>query len=118
MRQAKNFGILALVALALVVLPGGGATLNVLLAMLTLAFFAAIAVLGFRLYREHRLTLDALSARQRTVLYGAIALAFLTFTATRRLFGAGGAGFLAWFALLGLCAYGVFWVYTQARRYE
>ena len=113
-----NFGILALAALLFVVLPGGGATLTVALALLTLAFFAGIALLGYRLYRENRMTLDALTPRQRLVLYGSVALAFLTFTATNRLFDAGGAGFLGWFALLALCSYGVFWVYTQSQRYE
>ena len=113
-----NFGILALAALLFVVLPGGGATLTVALALLTLAFFAGIALLGYRLYRENRMTLDALTPRQRLVLYGSVALAFLTFTATDRLFDVGGAGFLGWFALLALCSYGVFWVYTQSQRYE
>lgn len=112
-----NFGILLLAALLFVVLPGGGQTLTVALTVLTLAFFAGIAFFAYRLYRENRTTLDALAPRQRLVLYGSIALAFLTFTATERLFDAGGAGFLGWFALLALCSYGVFWVYTQARRY-
>jgi hypothetical protein len=46
-----------------------------------------------------------------------VALALLTFTATNRLFDEGGIGVLAWLALLGLCSYGVFWVYSRYRRY-
>ncbi len=118
MKTARNFGILALVALGLVVLPGGGATLAVLLTLLTLGFFTAIALLGYRLYRQNRMTLDGLEPRQRLVLYGAVGLAFLTFTATRRLFAIGGLGFLAWFLLLAACSYGVFWVYMRSQRYE
>ena len=49
-------------ALGFSVLPGGNATLNVLLTLLGIVFFAAIALLGYRLYREHRFTLDVARA--------------------------------------------------------
>jgi hypothetical protein len=117
MQFAWKFGVVALIALLLVVLPGGGSALDVALTLLTIAFFAAIAMLGYRLYREHAFELDSLESRQRLVLYGSIGLALLTVTATNRLFDEGGIGVLAWLALLGLCSYGVFWVYTQYRRY-
>jgi drug/metabolite transporter (DMT)-like permease len=117
-RTALNFLIVALIALAIVVVPGGGPALATLLTVLTIAFFVAIALLGFRLYREHHFTLDSLEPRVRFVLYASIGLAFLTFTATRELFDEGGLGVIAWLALLGVCSYGVFWVYTRARRYE
>jgi O-antigen/teichoic acid export membrane protein len=117
MQFAWKFGVVALIALLLVVLPGGGSALDVALTLLTIAFFAAIAMLGYRLYREHRFELDSLEPRQRLVLYGSIGLALLTVTATNRLFDEGGLGVLVWLALLGLCSYGVFWVYTQYRRY-
>ena len=118
MRRALEFAVIPLVALALTVLPGGGAALDVALTLLTIAFFAAIALLAYRLYREHRFDIDSLESNQRLILYGSIGLAFLTFTATNRLFDAGGAGVLAWLALLGLCSYGVFWVWTRSRRYD
>ena len=117
MQFAWKFGVVALVALLLVILPGGGSALDVALTLLTIAFFAAIAMLGYRLYREHHFELDSLESRQRLVLYASIGLALLTVTATNRLFDEGGLGVLAWLALLGLCSYGVFWVYTQYRRY-
>src|SRR4051794_41720415 len=107
-RQAINFTILALVALGFTVLPGGNATLNVLLTLLGIVFFAAIALLGYRLYREHRFTLDALAERERLVLYGSVALAFLTFVASKRLFNvSGGVRGLLFLALLGPAADGV-----------
>jgi O-antigen/teichoic acid export membrane protein len=117
MQFAWKLGVVALIALVLVVLPGGGSALDVALTLLTIAFFAAIALLGYRLYREHRFELDSLEPRQRLVLYGSVGLALVTFTATNRLFDEGGIGVLAWLALLGLCSYGVFWVYTRYRRY-
>ncbi len=116
MRTALNFAIVALIALGFAVLPGGQPTLNVILALLSIAFFAAIAFLGYRLYREHRFTIEALSTRQRTVLYSSVGLAILTFVASARLFQ--GAGILVWLALLAIASYGVFWVFQSSRRYD
>ena len=117
-KTALQFGSLLLVALAITIIPGGGPALNGLLTVLILGFFVAIAFLGYRLYRENRFTLDAMEERTRLVLYGSVALAFLTFAATQQLFGAGAPGVFAWLALLGLCSYGVYWVYTRVRSYE
>ena len=47
------------------------------------------------------------------MLYGSLGLALLTFTATNRLFDTGGVGVLAWFALLALGSYGLYWVWTS-----
>ena len=116
MTFARNFAIVALIALGFAALPGGDSTLNVILALLTVAFFTAIALLGFRLYREHRFTLESLEPNQRAVLYGSIGLAVLTFAASGRLLE--GIGILVWLALVGLAAYGVFWVFQSSRRYD
>ena len=115
---AWKFGVVMLVALALEVLPGGGDALDVVLTLLTIAFFAAIAFLVYRLYRQYHFDLETLDTSLRLGLYGSLALAVLTFTATDRLFDAGGAGVLLWFALLAAASYGVFWVWTRYRRYE
>ena len=117
-KQARNFGLVALIALAFVLIPGGGPALDVAITILFIAFFVAIAFFGYRLYREHQFTLDSLEDRQRVVLYLSIGLVFLTFAATKRLFGEGGLGVLGWLALLALGSYGVFWVFVQSRRYE
>jgi uncharacterized protein involved in cysteine biosynthesis len=115
---AWKFGVIMLIALALTVLPGGGAALDVVLTLLTIAFFAAIAFLVYRLFRQYRLELDTLDSTLRLALYGSLGLAVLTFTATDRLFDVGGAGVLLWFALLAAASYGLFWVWTRYRRYE
>ena len=118
MQFAWKFGLIALVALGLVVLPGGGNALDVVLTLLTIAFFAAIALLVFRVYRQYRIELDSLDDMIRLALYGSLGLAVLTFTATDRLFDAGGAGVLVWFALLALASYGLFWAWMRYRRYQ
>ena len=118
MRMARNWAILALIALAIVVLPGGGPTLNIVMTLLSIAFFAAIALFGYRLWHDQRFTLDSLSDRQRFVLYASVGVALLNFTATSRLFSAGGLGLLVWLLLLGICSYGVMWVYISYRSYD
>ena len=118
MQFAWKFGVIALVALLLQVLPGGGNALDVVLTALTIAFFAAIALLVARMYRQYRLDIETLESSIRLALYGSLAIAVLTFTGTDRLFDAGGGGVLAWFALLALASYGLFWAWTHYRRYE
>jgi uncharacterized protein involved in cysteine biosynthesis len=117
MATLAKVAIIALLALALTVLPGGGSALDAVLTVLTIAFFAAIAAFGYVLFRRNRMEIETLESRQRLVLYSSIGVAFLTFTATNRLFDTGGVGVLAWLALLGICSYGVFWVWTQYREY-
>ena len=118
MQFAWKLGVVALVALVLVVLPGGGSAVDVALALLSLMFLAAIAFLGYRLYRQYQLDIDTLDANTRLVLYSSIGLAVLTVVATNRLFDVGGAGIIAWFALLALCSYGIYWVWLQYRSYS
>jgi drug/metabolite transporter (DMT)-like permease len=116
MKAARNFAIVALIALGFAELPGGRPTLNVILALLTIVFFTVIAVLAYRLFREHRFTLESLETVQRAVLYGSVGLAVLTFTASGRLLH--GVGIIVWLALIGLASYGVFWVFQRYRSYE
>jgi len=115
---AWKFGVITLVALLLEVLPGGGSALDVLLTALTIVFFASIALLVARLYRQYRLDIETLEPSVRLALYGSLAIAVLTFTGTDRLFNTGGAGVLLWFALLAVASYGLFWAWTRYRRYE
>jgi uncharacterized protein involved in cysteine biosynthesis len=117
MQFAWKFGVVMLVALVLVVLPGSGRALDVLLTLLSIAFLGAIAFLGYRLFRQYRFDIEALQPNARLALYGSIGLAVLTFVATDRLFDAGGVGVLAWFALLALCSYGLYWTWTRYRSY-
>ena len=114
---AGKFGIVALIALVLFLLPGGGSALDVMLTALSIAFFVAIAMLAARLYREHNFTIESLSDRQRQVLYGSIGLALLTFAATRRMFDEGGLGVIAWLAMLGICSYGIYWTWRSSQEY-
>jgi uncharacterized protein involved in cysteine biosynthesis len=116
-RTLRNVAIIAVVALLIALAPGGGTGLSVALWILTVAFFAAIAFMGYRMYREYRFTIDSLSALEKWVAYGSIGIAFVTFTATRRLFSIGGGGVLVWIALLGLASFGIYWVWRHQSQY-
>ena len=118
MQLAWKFGVVALVALVLVALPGGGNALDVLLTALTITFFGAIALLVARMYRQYRLDIETLDPNVRLALFGSLAIAVLTFTATDRLFDSGGGGVLLWFALLAVASYGLFFAWSRYRRYE
>ncbi|HVD56439.1 MAG TPA: hypothetical protein VNC17_06310 [Thermoleophilaceae bacterium] len=117
MQFAWKLGVVMLVALVIVVLPGGGNVLDVLLTLLSIIFLAAIAFLGYRLFRQYRFDIETLDPNVRLTMYGSIGLAILTFVATNRLFDAGGLGVLLWFALLALCSYGLYWTWTRYRSY-
>ena len=118
MQFAWKLGVVALVALLLELLPGGGRAVDVVLTALTIAFFAAIALLVARMYHQYRLDIDSLDSNVRLALFGSLAVAVLAFTGTERLFDAGGGGVLLWFALLALASYGLFFAWTRYRRYE
>ena len=115
MKLAGQFGAIALVALAITVLPGGGTAVEVVLTALTIAFLTAIAFGGYRLFNQFRFELESLDDRDRAVLYGSIALTIFAFAAASRMFETG-AGIIAWFALIGIAVYGLYWVWTRYRQ--
>jgi hypothetical protein len=113
----RNVALVALVALAVAVIPGGSATAELLLAILSLGFLAAIGFLGYRLYMEHRFTIWSMSDQHRAMLYGGVTVATATLIATDRLFGSG-LGTILWFALLGGSVFSVYHAWVESRRYR
>jgi hypothetical protein len=114
---ARNVAIIVVVALAVVVLPGGGNAANLLLGVISLAFLAAMAWFAARLYRENQFTLAALSTNHRALLYGAVAAAFAALTGTNRMLNTG-IGTVLWIAMLGGAAGAAYYVWTESRRYS
>jgi hypothetical protein len=116
-KTALYVGIIALIALAIVAVPGGGNAADLVMAVISLAFLAVIAWFGQRMYVENKFTLWSLSVRHRALLYGAIAVAFMALVATPRL-TATGAGVILWLALLAGAAFSAYYVWTESRRYR
>lgn len=115
MKLAGQIALIALVALAITVLPGGGTAVAVVVTALTLAFLAVIAFFGYRMFHQFRFEIESLEDRDRGVLYGSIALIVFSLGAASRMFDSGGGGVLAWFALMGIAVYGLYWAWTQYR---
>lgn len=116
MKTARNVAIIAMIALAVAVLPGGGTAAGTFGAAMFVILTVGLGVFAARLYMEHRVGLYGLGDRYRALLYGAVALAVLTIAAGPRLFGSG-PGTLAWIVLIGVACYALYLVVRQAREY-
>ena len=112
----RNISIVLVIALLVVLIPGGGTGASVAQQAIYLAFLACIWWFASMMYRQHRMALYSLGERRRAVLYIALAVAFLTLTGTTRLW-ATGAGTIAWCVLLAGAAYAVFAIIWSARQY-
>jgi hypothetical protein len=113
----RNVALVALVALAVAVIPGGSATAELLLAIMSLGFLAAIGFLGYRLYMEHKFTLWSMSDQHRALLYGGVTVATATLIASDRLWDSG-LGTIMWFSLLGGSIFAVYHAWVESRRYR
>jgi hypothetical protein len=115
-RNVRNIVIVLAVAAIVAIVPGGGSGASVVIQVISLAFLASIAWIASRLYREHRVAIYSLGNTRRAVVYGAVAVAILTFTASPRLLQTG-AGSVAFLLLLAGSAFAVFRVVRSAREY-
>jgi hypothetical protein len=115
-RTARNVAIIALLAVPVAFVPGGGEAADGILAALLLGFLAAIAALGFQLYRQNALTLSSLADSRLALLYGALGVIALMIAGRDELTDTG-VGTLAWIVLLVASAGAIFWVWRQAQTY-
>jgi hypothetical protein len=115
-KTARNVAIVALIALAVYALPGGGRAANTFEAVLLVAFGVGVGYLALRAYREHRIALHGLGDRYRALLYGALAVGVFVVMSRARMWGTG-LGELIWFVLIGLVAYALITVYRYWRSY-
>jgi hypothetical protein len=116
LRVARNVAIIALIAAAVEFLPGGGRAAEAFAAALWVVFAGGLAYFAYRLYRERRVDLYTLGTRHRTMLYGAIAVAFATAAAQPRMWQTA-LGEFVWFVLIGACVYTLIAVYRYSRTY-
>ena len=113
---ARGFGIVALIALVVVVL-----SLEPVLAaiggLLRIAFFLAVAFFLFLLWRERRGDLEAWSEWNRKLFYAAIVLAVVDIGLAIGLGFPSGVGAFAFIVVLAGCAYVVVRVWRLEHRY-
>ena len=117
MQTARNIAIIAALALGVAVLPAGGTVADVFLELLLMGFLAAIGLFAYRLYMENQLTLSTLSDARRAILYGAFGVIALMLAGMDELTGTS-AGVLVWVGLIGLSAFAIVRVWTDAQRYS
>ena len=112
---ARGAGIVAVIAAIVVVL-----SLEPVVAtvggILQIAFFLAIALFLFMVWRERRGDLEAWSDLSRRTFYGAIVLAVAAIGALIGL-GPTGADAIAFFAVIACCAWAIWRVWRREHRY-
>jgi uncharacterized membrane protein len=114
--NVRNVLIIVAIATIVYAVPSGNSAVNFIVTVVSLAFLAAMAWIANRLYREHRIELYSLGTRRRTILYVALGVATLTFSATDR-FWLTGFGTIVWLMLLAGCAYAMYAVYRSMQEY-
>jgi small-conductance mechanosensitive channel len=112
----RGFLVIALIAVVVVVL-SLQSVLETVGGLLRIAFFLAIAFFLFLLWREKRGDIEAWSDRSRNVFYAAVILAVVDVGALIGL-GASGPDALAFFLVLGACAYAAFRVWRHEHTYS
>jgi hypothetical protein len=117
MQTVRNVAIIAALAAAVDFLPGGGEAADAVLTALSMVFFAAIAWLVYRLYREQQLTLATLSDARRAGLFGAVGGIALLVAAYDDMVDWSG-GLVLWIALLGACVAVIFFIWRDATSYS
>jgi hypothetical protein len=116
MKALRNIAIILAIAAGVYFIPGSSRATSTVEAVLGVAFGFAIAYLGLRLYREHRVAIHSLGERHRALLYGAIAVGVFAAEARGRMWESG-IGELAWFVLIGIVIYALIEVYRYSRTY-
>jgi len=108
--------IVALIALVVVALQLQ-ATLSALALILRIAFFIAIAVVLYLLWRDRmRWEIETWGSRARWVFYGSV-LVIVVDLGVFFWFGATGLGAVAFLLTLGICGYAMFRTWRDQRSY-
>ncbi len=115
MRALRNIAIIAVLALIVAAVPGGGEAANAIVTALTLCFLIALGFAGYQLYRQNQLTLLSLEERSRTMLLAALGAIVLMVAGADEL-TATGLGLLLWLSVLGFSIFALVRVWSEARN--
>ena len=115
-RTAGDVAIIAVLALGVAFLPGGGNAADAAQAALVVAFGVAMGFAARQLYTQNRLTIDTLPDRERGLLWAGVGLIVLMIAGSDSLFDTAG-GTLLWVGLLALGVIVIARVWVEASRY-
>ena len=114
----RNVAIIALLALGVTVLPGGGTAAETMLNALGIAFLAAIAWFAYTVYRGQELTLAGMPDGRRALLFGAVGMIVLLIAGFSQFQDWGNGAILGWICLLAGAIIAIFMVWREATTYS
>ncbi len=114
MKHARNIAIIALIALGVDLIPGGGQGANSFQQLLYLLFLGTLGWFVATLYRQHRTSLDSLGDRRRAILYVSIGALVLVVSALWRVSGVSAVVALV---VAGAAIYAIVMIVVSARQY-
>jgi hypothetical protein len=116
LRVARNVLIICAIAAVVAFAPGGGRGANAILLALLIAFLATLGVAGNQLYRENRLTFQALTDQDRGMVLGSAGLIVLMVAGANKMLATSG-GTLIWIGLIAFAVVVIARVWTRAASY-
>ena len=116
LKGLRNFAIIALLALAVAVLPGGGNVADGILAAMTVIFVSLIGFAVYVSYRNNRLSFLALDETQRRMFIASAGAVALMIAGMDELFRTG-LGALLWLAVVGFAGFTMVRVVLESRSY-
>lgn len=116
LKVLRNIAIIALLALAVAVVPGGGNVAEALITALVMAFLAAIAFAVYRIYRENQFAFLSLSDSWRAAVIVAIGAVVLMIAGADELLETG-AGLFVWLAVIGAAVFTLVRAWGESRSY-
>src|SRR6266545_3968608 len=103
LRVARNVAIIAVLALVVDLVPGGGNAAEAILTAITIVFMGLIAWTVYVLYRQNQLTWLSLTERQRNAVIVSVGVLALMIAGFDEMLSTG-LGTIAWAALVAASA--------------
>jgi hypothetical protein len=113
---ARNVAIIAVLALVVDLVPGGGNAAAAILTAITLVFLGLIAYAVWLFYKQNQLTWLSLTERQRTLVIISMGVIALMIAGADEML-ATGFGTIAWIALVAASAVTLWRTWVDSRTY-
>ena len=117
MQTLRNVAIIAGLAFIVAEVPGGGEAADVIFALLSMAFMAAIAWFLYRLYNDQEMTLMAMPDGQRALLFGSVGLIALLYVGYEE-FASWEGGIVVWVMLMVAAIATIFVTWRRATTFS
>ena len=116
MRVVRNIAIIAVLALIVAAVPGGGNAATAVVTALVLAFLSVIALAGYRIYRQNQFGYLSLSDRWRAAVVAAVGAIVLMIAAADELLG-DGLGLMIWLGVIGISVFTLVRAWGESQSY-